>query len=124
MDILNTGRSYNFMIIDDTTNKIVGIIHYKVNLINETATIDIIDKDNLPGIIKWFLTKSTSPDKLLIHFIKDRVNPSNRMFLDEEMHKLGIEPRDWMARMKLNHGRSLCDHYSVEWEEVDDLEKI
>ena len=60
------------------------------------------------------------PQECMEFWLKDRVIPENRQGLKEILLANGIHEYDWRVLIKLNHGRSVCDYYSVEVEEIDE----
>ena len=47
-------------------------------------------------------------------FLEDRVVPPNRDMLKETLESMGIYEYDWRVLIRLNHGRSVDDDFSVE----------
>lgn len=103
---------YTFKIYLEETE--VCRIHYKETPFNGEAKLEVFDEDKLPIEIA-IGTRESSP---LLYFLKDRVLPSNRMFLDKYVKDYGISTDDWIGKMKLNKGRVYEDEY---WIEVDDV---
>lgn len=60
------------------------------------------------------------PQECIEFWLKDRVIPENRQGLKEALAHYGIYEYNWRAMIKLNHGRSVSDYYSVEVEEIDE----
>ncbi len=110
-------RIYN----DDTKNK-VAEIYYDVD--TNTFTSELFIADEAPFLFSNFST--TSPigvdiggcphpkSEYLEFWLKDRVIPENRQMIKEILQKVGLHEYNWKEMIKLNHGRSVSDMYSVE----------
>ena len=46
-------------------------------------------------------------------FLQDRVLPTNRMFIQEELSERNLDPKDWIARLKLNQGKTYTDDFYI-----------
>lgn len=60
------------------------------------------------------------PQECIENWLKDRVIPENRQNIKELLERYGLYEYDWRVLIKLNHGRSVTDYYSVEVEEIDE----
>lgn len=107
-------RTFIFHVLKEDTNEEVCRIKYIETLISEEATIEILNESILPIDIK-IGDKST---QALLIFLKDRILPSNRMFLAEEQARLGISPEDWITMIKLNQGKTYTDKFYIKTEEI------
>lgn len=116
----NKIKQWKFEVYNSDGDVLAGIIHYKRGLNTEEATIDIKNFDKLGGWLKWAWDKAPDKSKLLIDFLENRVNPPNRLFLEERMNEIGIDAYDWIARMKLNNGKVHGDNLYVKVIDLDD----
>lgn len=112
MDILSR---YKFHIYNEHNNE-VCTIDYQRETGTERAKVDIKDQEDLPVDI-WIGDKST---EALLIFLKSRVLPPSRMFLDEELKPLKIDPNDWLSKIQLNQGRTYDDECYVITEVLED----
>ena len=111
--ILNRKHYYNFIL--SNKDEEFAVIHYSVNLKNEEdATVDITNPDNQPIFFKFAMSRLTEHKQFLINYLKDRLTPLNRIFLLDQLEEAGIDPNDWITRLKLCNGRHMEDNVSVE----------
>lgn len=103
---------YNFHIINDSTKDRIATIHYIETPFVTKATIQAQDESKLPLDIKL----GNKDTQALLLFLKDRVLPSNRMFLTQDLETLRVDPSDWIRLLQLNSGRTYGDNYSIEVE--------
>ena len=104
------GRKYIYEIIDEKDESVVARVTVIEAFYNEKATMEVIDEEHLPIDLK---ISDRSSESILI-CMKDRVLPSNRMFLAEDLKRIGIQPGDWKSMILLNKGRTYQDNYRVE----------
>lgn len=103
---------YNFHIINDSTKDRIATIHYIETPFVTKATIQTQDESKLPLDIQL----GNKDTQALLLFLKDRVLPSNRMFLTQDLETLRVDPSDWIRLLQLNSGRTYGDNYSIEVE--------
>lgn len=115
MDIFDIVRRYKFHVYNEHDDE-VCTINYQWGVGIEDANVEIKNPEDLPVDI-WFGDKST---EALLIFLEGRVLPPNRMFLDEELKPLGIDPNDWLSKIQLNQGRTYDDEYYVITEVLED----
>lgn len=104
------GRKYIYEIINEKDESVVARVIVVDTFYNEKATMEVIDEEHLPIDLK---ISNRSSEAILI-CMKDRVLPSNRMFLAEDLKQIGIQPGDWKSMILLNKGRTYQDNYRVE----------
>lgn len=107
----NLETSYNFRVYLDS--KEVCRIHLTETLFDKQGVLEVIDRDNMPPELKI----GTGETEQLISFLKGRVLPSNRMFLDKHLSKHGIVTGSWISMLILNRGMVYEDNYHIEVEQ-------
>ena len=112
-----------YKIYNDKTSKHIASIIYNPQTNEYTSEVFpgyeemmIFSKFNY-GDIQWG-AEPHPESKSLEFWLSDRVIPPNRDMLKETLARMGIYEYDWKVLIKLNHGRSVSDWYSVEVEEV------
>jgi hypothetical protein len=70
----------------------------------------LTDVNNLPIEYKGVLNKYRATDL----FLRDRITPPTRQFINEDLKKVGIAYYDPDAMLKLNKGRNMEDQYWVD----------
>lgn len=95
---------------DATEGKEVCTIHLIESLDSTEAYLEIKDEQNIP----IELTIGLRDTEQLLLFLKDRILPSNRMFLRERMMEARLDPNDWIGRLRLNKGMVYGDDYYIE----------
>lgn len=112
-----------YKIYSDDIGKHVATITYD----NKTRqfTSELLDKENSPILFGKFINdkfifgaEPNPKSEYLEIWLKDRVVPENRDMLKETLASMGIYEYNWRELIKLNHGRSVTDWFSVEVEEV------
>ena len=98
--ILNRKHYYNFIL--SNKDEEFAVIH------------DITNPDNQPIFFKFAMSRLTEHKQFLINYLKDRLTPLNRIFLLDQLEEAGIDPNDWITRLKLCNGRHMEDNVSVE----------
>ena len=111
-------QEYNFHIINDSTKDRIATIHYIETPFVTKATIQAQDENKLPLDIQL----GNKDTQALLLFLKDRVLPSNRMFLTQDLETLRVDPSDWIRLLQLNSGRTYGDNYSIEVERKGGLQ--
>lgn len=114
LELLKHKRNFIFHVLREETDEEVCRIHYTETLTDEKATLEVLNEALLPIDIK-IGTKSTNA---LLVFLKDRILPSNRMFLAEELQRRGISPDDWITMIQLNKGMTYTDKYYIITERI------
>lgn len=113
-----------YKIVSDLTGRHVATISY--NQRTKEYIPEILVKEESPLLFARceggiHLGECPNPTQECMEFwLKDRVIPENRQGLKEILLANGIHEYDWRVLIKLNHGRSVCDYYSVEVEEIDE----
>lgn len=113
-----------YKIYDDDIGKHVATIFY--NQTTKQYSSEVIIKKNSPLLFArfdrgiFFGECPHPPQECLEFWLKDRVIPENRQMLKEILLANGIYEYDWRVLIKLNHGRSVCDPYSVKVEEINE----
>ncbi len=105
---------------DNTHNHVATIIYDRET---KEYTSELIIGDEAPILwaelnkgIHW--GKCTNPEpKYMEAWLKDRVIPENRDMLKDILIKNGVYEYNWRELIKLNHGRTVSDYYSVDVEE-------
>ena len=111
--ILNRKHYYDFVISNHDEE--YAIIHYWSNLKGEEdATVTITNQEKMPVYFRFAMNKLTDYRPFLLNYLKGRLTPLNRMFLYDQLVKEGIDPNDWITRLKLCGGRHMEDNDSVE----------
>lgn len=90
-------------------------IHYKETIWSKEAYLEELGEE-LPIDIKI----GTKSSEALMLFLKDRVLPANRMFIQEELHEHNLNPEDWIAMLELNKGKTYTDSYYVNIEKEEE----
>ena len=116
----NKIKRWDFEVYDSRDNELAGVIHYERGLTTEKATLDAKNFQKFAGWITWAWDKVPDRSNLLIDFFENRVNPPDRCFLAEHMESIGVDPYDWITRMKLNGGRTHTDSLYVKVIDLDD----
>ena len=93
---------------------------------NGVYTAELFEKEHIPTLFstwdaengRFIVGAEPNPDSIyILHWLEDRVLPPNRQGLKEVLAAHGIYEYDWRVLIRLNHGRTVEDCYSVEVEE-------
>lgn len=111
-----------YTIYNDNTKNKVAIIFYDRD--NDTFDSELLLAEEAPFLWSCFSSESETGMKIggcphpepqyLEFWLKDRVIPENRQLLKETLQKVGLFEYNWREMIKLNHGRSVSDEFSVE----------
>lgn len=113
-----------YKIYDDDIDKHVATIYY--NQTTKLYNCELIIPDKTPLLFARcdggiHPGECPNPPQECIDFwLRDRVIPENRQMLKEILHANNIYKYDWRVLIKLNHGKSVCDPYRVEVEEIEE----
>lgn len=72
----------------------------------------ILDKDHVP----YEFRLCDNPRRAAWFFLEDRVVPSTRIGIDEDLKKVGLPYYDPTLLLKFNHGYSVSDRYWIRFE--------
>lgn len=113
---------YNTLL--DEGNQLVAIIHYQRDLKSERAEIEYkinseTEMDKLGAYLMFMIPRVPDLSNTLVDFLHNRVNPVERLGLIEHFEDMGIDPYDWIARMRINEGKSHTDPLKVLVVDVD-----
>lgn len=106
-----------YKIYDDTTKDLLAIIRYDgkqytSEMVKHPCKMMLFASLTNKGVI-W--EGDPNPvSEVLENFLSDRVLPPNRMFIEKSLAEVGLYRYDWKEMIKLNHGRTVSDPYSVE----------
>lgn len=106
------------------TNRHLANIYYDKDLDKYEAEIVDYDFDNYPSIF-WKVSdgfthinqkgKPHPESQYILNFLRDRVIPENRDNIKELLLQNGLYEYDWRELIKLNHGKTVDDEFSVEY---------
>lgn len=115
-----------YRIYNDDIGKQVATIYYDRGTKHYSS--EVLVKESSPilfarcdGGIHWGECPNP-PEWCIENWLKGRVIPENRMMLKEVLLAHGIHKYDWRVLIKLNHGRTVSDPFSVEVEEFEGVE--
>ena len=97
-------RRLVFRVYREEDGREVCRIHYKETIRTQEAYLEELAEE-LPIDIKI----GTKSSEALMTFLQDRVLPTNRMFIQEELSERNLDPKDWITRLKLNQGKTYTD---------------
>lgn len=106
------------------TGRYLANIYYDAQ--SDTYSAEIVDYDfNLYPSIFWKVAEGfksvdqkgrPNPDsECILNFLKDRVIPENRDNIKQLLEDAGLYEYDWHELIKLNHGKTVDDEFSVEF---------
>lgn len=78
----------------------------------DVVSCRILDEERMP----YEYRICENPRRATWFFLEDRVVPSTRIGIDEDLKKVGIPYYDPTLLLKFNHGYSVSDHYWIRFE--------